>query len=293
MSQFNQEVWQNFVVEVEGDLQELESNLLLLGQKSSNESLFDACFRNMQSIKDAAGYMGLEQTATFAHSMENLFDKVRQGNLVFTEDVINLIFLEVDRLRKLVQEAAKENAESNNVSDNVEDLHAILFDSRSEKFDSDAREATLSHDPRLQDRQIRNATKAMEGAVSTLFPKEPVEENEFAEVPEEDREIYKIFLDFAKEISEPLANVPDRPDEEWLSASQDAIKRLRASANYMDYGEVVAALDEWGERLVEALSTSYDSSSFNPGPLRQIWLRLIDLLPGLVPDDKMAKTGKS
>jgi hypothetical protein len=62
---------------------------------------------------------------------------------------------------------------------------------------------------------------------------------------------------------------------------------------YIDYGEVVIVLDEWDERLVEALSTSYDSSSFNPGPLRQIWLRLVDLLPGLVPDDKMAETGKS
>ncbi len=293
MSQFDQEIWQNFVLEVEGNLQELESNLLLSGQESSNASLLNECFRNMQSIKDAAGYMGLEQTATLAHNMENLFDKVRQGSLVFTEDVINLIFLEVDRLRKLVQEAAEKNTESSNVSDNVEDLDAILFNSRSNKVDSDAREATLSHDPGLQDRQIRNAKKAMEGAVSTLFPKEPVEGNEFTEVLEEDREIYKIFLDFAKEISEPLANVPDWPEEEWLSASQDAIKKLRASANYMDYGEVVAVLDEWDERLVEALSTSYDSSSFNPGPLRQIWLRLVDLLPGLVPDDKMAKTGKS
>lgn len=264
MSQFDQEVWQNFVLEVEGNLQELESNLLLSGQESNNASLFDACFRNMQSIKDAAGYMGLEQTATLAHSIENLFDKVRQGSLVFTEDVINLIFLKVDRLRKLVKEAAKENCE-----------------------------ATLSHDSGPQDRQTRNAIKAMEGTVSTLFPKKPVKGNKFAEVLEEDREIYKIFLDFAKEISGPLANVPDRPDEEWLSASQDAIKRLRASANYMDYGEVVAVLDEWDERLVEALSTSYDSSSFNPGPLRQIWLRLTDLLPGLVPDDKMAETGKS
>ncbi|MDL1957898.1 MAG: Hpt domain-containing protein [Deltaproteobacteria bacterium] len=293
MSQFDQEIWQNFVLEVEGNLQELESNLLLSGQGSSNASLLNKCFRNMQRIKDAAGYMGLEQTATLAHNMENLFDKVRQGSLVFTEDVINLIFLEVDRLRKLVQEAAEKNTESNNVSDNVEDLDAILFNSRSNKVDSEAREATLSHDPGSQDRQIRNAKKAMEGAVSTLFPKEPAEGNEFTEVLEEDGEIYKIFLDFAKEISGPLANVPDWPEEEWLSASQDTIKKLRASANYMDYGEVVAVLDEWDERLVEALSTSYDSSSFNPGPLRQIWLRLVDLLPGLVPDDKMAKTGKS
>ena len=37
---------------------------------------------------------------------------------------------------------------------------------------------------------------------------------------------------------------------------------------YIDYGEVVAVLDEWGERLVEALSTSYDSNSFDPANLR-------------------------
>ena len=37
---------------------------------------------------------------------------------------------------------------------------------------------------------------------------------------------------------------------------------------YIDYGEVGAVLDEWGERLVEALSTSYDNNSFDPANLR-------------------------
>ena len=266
MNQFDQEIWQNFVVEVEGNLQELESNLLLFGQESHNFSLLNECFRNMHSIKGAADHVGLEQIATLAHNTENLFDKVRQGNLVFTEDVINLVFSRLDRLQKLVKEVAEKNAASSNVSDNVEDQNAILFDSRSEKVDSDTREATPGHDSGLPDRQARNAIKARDGAITPLF---------------------------SKKVSEPLANVPDWPEEEWLSASQDAIKSLRAFAKYMNYGEVVAALDEWEERLVEALSTSYGSNSFDPGPLRQIWLRLVDLLPGLVGDDKMTETGNS
>ena len=285
MSQLDQEIWQNFVLEFEGNLQELESNLLVFGQESHNASFLNECFRNIESIKGAADHMGLEQTATLAHSMENLFDKLRQGSLVFTEDVINLIFSGLDQLRKLVQEAAEKDAESSSLSDNVKDPDTILFDSRSEKVDFDAREATLNRDSGLQGRQARNAIKAMEGAIIPLFSKESDKVNKFAEVLEEDREIYEIFLDFAKGVSEPLANVPDWPEEEWLSASQDAVERLRAYANYMDYSEIVAVLDEWEERLVEALSTSYNSNSFDPGPLRQIWLRLVDLLPGLVPDD--------
>ncbi|MEA1991737.1 MAG: Hpt domain-containing protein [Thermodesulfobacteriota bacterium] len=146
MNQFDQEIWQNFVVEVEGNLQELESNLLLFGQESHNFSLLNECFRNMQNIKGAADHVGLEQIATLAHNTENLFDKVRQGNLVFTEDVINLVFSRLDRLQKLVKEVAEKNAESSSVSDNVEDQNAILFDSRSQKVDSDAREATPGHD---------------------------------------------------------------------------------------------------------------------------------------------------
>ena len=267
MNQFDQEILQNFVVEVEGNLQELESNLLLFGQESHNSSLLNECFRNMQSIKGAANHVGLEQIATLAHSMENLFDKVRRGSLVFTEDVINLVFSRLDRLQKLVQEVAEKNTASSSVSDNVEDQNAILFNSRSEKVDSDACETTPGHDSGLPDRQARNAIKVTEGAITPLF---------------------------SKEVTEPLANVPDWPEEEWLSASQDAIKSLRAFAKYMDYGEVAAALDEWEERLVEALSTSYGTNSFDPGPLRQIWLRLVDMLPWLVgDDDEMTETGNS
>jgi chemotaxis protein histidine kinase CheA len=266
MNQFDQEIWRNFVLEIEGNLQELESNLLLFGQESHNASLLNECFRNMQSIKGAADHMGLEQMVTLARSMENLFYRSRQDNLVFTEDVINLIFSGLDRLRKLVQEAGEKNAESSSVSDNIEDQNAILFDSGSEKVDSDAHEPITGHDSELPDKQARNAIKATEEAITPLF---------------------------LKEVSGPLANVPDWPEEEWLSASQDAIKKLRVSAKYMNYGEVVAALDEWEERLVEALSTSYGSNSFDPGPLKQIWLRLVDLLPGLVGDDKMTEPGKS
>ncbi|PXF57704.1 MAG: hypothetical protein C4B58_08925 [Deltaproteobacteria bacterium] len=266
MNQFDQENLQNFVVEVEGNLQELESNLLLFGQESHNSSLLNECFRNMQSIRGAADHVGLEQIATLAHNMENLFDKVRQGSLVFAEDVINLVFSRLDQLQKLVQEVAEKNAESSSVSDNIEDQNDVLFDSRSEKVDSDALEATTGHDSGLPDRQAWNIIKALEETITPLF---------------------------LKEVSEPLANVPDWPEEKWLSACQDAIKNLRACAKYMDYGEVAAVLDEWEERLVEALSTSHGGNSFDPGPLRQIWLRLVDLLPGLVGDDKMTESGKS
>ena len=378
MSQFDQEMWQDFVVEAEENLRELEPNLLLLEQDSGNRSLLNDCFRNMHSIKGAAGYMGLESIATLTHSMESLFDKIRQGNLVLTGDAVNLIFSGVDRLRKLVLEVAERKAESSSVSDIVEDLDAILSAQEPERAGPDGHEAGSGREQELPDshahdvsqdedqelfsifaeemqslynqlerlcemspvevQTVNNMLKDMERVthyvgmenlldrlhsissgfkergetgdisseemrglikdVSSILKKEigpffhcePVDHERQAEGHEEDRELYEIFLNFAKEMSEPLAEVPDSPDEEWLSACQETIERLRVSAHYMDYSEVVAVLDEWGERLVEALSRDEASGGFDPAPLRQLWLNLLDLLPELARDDEKTES---
>ncbi len=365
MSGIDQEMWQDFVVEAEENMQELEPNLLLLEQDPENTSLLNDCFRNMHSIKGAANYMGLEKTATVAHRMESLFDNVRQGNIALDENALNALFDGLDKVKQLVREVSESHEEKSDIEDIVQELEAVISgkgpDSSideshdtshvesngeaAEEIDDDAELLTIfTEELRSRMEQLEKLTPPVEREVvkeiledmirvtnyigieellsglereaaifigettdsNSLLTKEEIDSvvtrlrtlfathlsSDFASIEpdsnesitlagEEDEELYRIFLEFVQEEGRPLANIPEQLDSAWLESCRQAVERLTASAHYMDYHDVVSLLEEWDERLVEALSCVTEERPFNGEPLRQLWARFCAMLPGL------------
>ncbi|MEZ0328238.1 MAG: chemotaxis protein CheA [Dissulfuribacterales bacterium] len=98
---------------------------------------------------------------------------------------------------------------------------------------------------------------------------------------EDDQELYGIFLDFVAEKSVPFASMPNIADETWIAKCQESIEAIRSSAHYMDYMDVVALMDEWMERLTEALTACHSGACLVTSPLQNLWERLQQMLPGL------------
>ena len=356
MKDFDQEMWQDFQVEVEENLQEFEPNLLLLEQQPDDSSILNDCFRNMHSIKGAANYMGLGGIAGIAHGIENLFDDARQGRYRLDQDAFDLMFRCVDRFKALLQDVAEHQKETLETGDLLEMIKALSErDAAGEKPSEEAAPDLLPDDGESQEDQelmsifaqemkslygqmvrildsgridpgtldlvlqdmervanyigkedlhaalvdIRSGLNGVSsGDISEEFRDEfsarliealstevdlddylPEAESGFsgAEI-EEDGELYNIFLDFFREAGTPLANVPAQMDEEWISACQDAVNRLKTSANYMDYMEVVHLLEEWEECITEQLS---GNKAFDRDIFSGLWERLCDRLPNL------------
>jgi two-component system chemotaxis sensor kinase CheA len=99
---------------------------------------------------------------------------------------------------------------------------------------------------------------------------------------EDDQELYGIFLDFVAEKSMPFARMPEVADESWITECQESIEAIRSSAHYMDYMDVVALMDEWMERLTEALTACHSGACLVTSPLQNLWERLQQMLPGLM-----------
>ena len=368
MSGIDQEMWQDFVVEAEENMQELEPNLLLLEQDPENSSLLNDCFRNMHSIKGAANYMGLENTATLSHRMENLFDLVRQGEVPLDENAMNVLFDGLDRVKQLVREVSQDHEEKSGIDDIIQELEAVISgkpagdDQGTEQQDTGAASAegmdtgSVPSEPdddaellaifseelgsRMQQLEkleapvekgvvqeiLRDMVRVtnyigidallsgleeetakfldadndgtvdesgLQGLLGRLRPlfsthlgegfasseAEPADSIGLA--GEEDEELYRIFLEFVQEEGRALANIPAEPDNQWLESCRAAVEKLTASAHYMDYHDVVSLLEEWDERLVEALSSITEEQPFNGEPLRRLWARFCAMLPGL------------
>ncbi len=355
MAEFDKDMWQDFVQEVQENLEEFEPNLLLLEQQPEDGSILNDCFRNMHSIKGAANYMGFSSMGELAHKVENLMDMARQGQTLLDQSAFDVIFKVIDFFRRLLDDIEKNQKETVDVSPLLKELEAIAngqektpkssedeHEKRIETTDEEDKELlTIFHDemstlyrqlsslcsnkpvtsdvlmPIIQDmervtnymghelllgdikevaeeiseKENQELTDAkidafLEGIRDALEKRIglKIEDSKTSNVQtgtaifEEDKELYEIFLDFFKEVGSPLFQIPDEFDQEWVDKCQSAIDKLKTSANYMDYMEVVRIFEEWEERLAELLSnsTSYDQALF-----RILLDQLSGVLPGL------------
>ncbi|WP_031518039.1 chemotaxis protein CheA [Desulfofalx alkaliphila] len=93
-----------FLDELEEKLQIINDNLLVLEREPENQEVLQEIFRAAHTIKGSSGVMGYEKMASLTHEIENLFDKIRQGQVTVDSEMINILFEASDALRMLKDE---------------------------------------------------------------------------------------------------------------------------------------------------------------------------------------------
>jgi two-component system chemotaxis sensor kinase CheA len=93
------EIFNEFLVEAEENLQKIEENLLELEKDPENEELLNATFRAMHTLKGGAGFLGLTAVVEVAHAAEDVLGKLRSKELTLTPDINDAILEAVDFIR--------------------------------------------------------------------------------------------------------------------------------------------------------------------------------------------------
>ncbi len=93
-------------------LSELENNLLELEKNTENKQLIESVFRTIHTIKGAGGMFGFDLISNYTHSLENIFDAIRSGNLNLSTDIFDITLRSVDHLRNLLKDSKLENVEN-------------------------------------------------------------------------------------------------------------------------------------------------------------------------------------
>jgi two-component system, chemotaxis family, sensor kinase CheA len=91
-----------FIEEALDNINDLESTLLELDLSPNDKELLEKVFRIMHSLKGGGGMFGFELLSEFSHHMENIYDKIRSGQLSVSSKLLSLTFQSVDILRDLV-----------------------------------------------------------------------------------------------------------------------------------------------------------------------------------------------
>jgi len=83
-------------------LSELENALLDLEERPGDTELIGRVFRAMHTIKGSGAMFGFDDIAAFTHDVETVFELVRNGKLLVTQELINLALSARDQIREML-----------------------------------------------------------------------------------------------------------------------------------------------------------------------------------------------
>lgn len=92
----------DFITEGLEYIEEIEVNILNLEKEPENKDYINTIFRPFHSIKGVASFLNLETIRSLAHSLENLLDKARNGEISVTPAMIDVVLDGADTLKTLI-----------------------------------------------------------------------------------------------------------------------------------------------------------------------------------------------
>jgi len=110
---------QAFQEEAREILVELESSLLALNKNPQDIELVGRVFRSMHTIKGSGAMFGFDELAAFTHHLETAFDKVRNGRLKVTSDLVDLCLAALDQIRRMVDEPSGQSSEDAEIAEHI------------------------------------------------------------------------------------------------------------------------------------------------------------------------------
>ena len=108
-----------FMDEARELLAQMEEILLRAEGGETSEEDLNALFRCAHTIKGSGGLFGLDEVVRFTHVVENVLDRLRNGKLQFSSDLISLLLDCQDHISNLIAAVAEGVAVPDTISDEL------------------------------------------------------------------------------------------------------------------------------------------------------------------------------
>lgn len=103
----DKEIISDFIIESLDNLASIEVRLMDLEQDPTDVETINAIFRPFHTVKGVSGFLNFNKINQFAHKVENLLDKARNGELAITAEIIDVILESVDFLKGMIENVRK------------------------------------------------------------------------------------------------------------------------------------------------------------------------------------------
>jgi len=97
----NEELLQDFLTEATELLSDVDNKLVELEKRPADRALLNDVFRGFHTIKGGAGFLSATALVELCHRTENLFDKLRVGELTLNPELMDIIMAATGQVRHM------------------------------------------------------------------------------------------------------------------------------------------------------------------------------------------------
>jgi len=121
-----EELMEDFLTEASDLLADVDSKLMGLEKTPDDRDLLNVIFRGFHTIKGGAGFLNATELVTLCHLTENLFDKLRNGELTLDAELMDTIFAATGEVRQMFDYLAQNRQPLAAPKHLIASLHAAL-----------------------------------------------------------------------------------------------------------------------------------------------------------------------
>src|SRR5574343_1181522 len=109
MSDFGgmEDLLQDFLQEAHDLLSDVDNKLVDLEKMPDDRGLLNDIFRGFHTVKGGAGFLNATELVTLCHLTENLFDRLRNGELELTPELMDVIMAATKGVREMFGELSQ------------------------------------------------------------------------------------------------------------------------------------------------------------------------------------------
>lgn len=108
-----------FITETSESLAVLDSELVKLEQNPNDQAILGNIFRLVHTIKGTCGFLGLPRLESVAHAGENVLGKIRDGEIVVTQEAITIVLEALDCIKALIEYLSENGQEPDGSDDDL------------------------------------------------------------------------------------------------------------------------------------------------------------------------------
>ena len=105
MSDENDELVQEFLIESYENLDQLDRDFVELEQHPGDRERLGGIFRTIHTIKGTSGFLAFGKLEKVTHVGENLLSRLRDGSLDLSEEITSALLAMVDAVREMLAHA--------------------------------------------------------------------------------------------------------------------------------------------------------------------------------------------
>jgi two-component system chemotaxis sensor kinase CheA len=174
------EIIHDFIVETDEILESLDEKFVELEKDRTDQQLLNEIFRNVHTLKGAAGFLGFNQMVELTHATENILKKLKEGQIPVTPEITDLILESVDYMKRLLEHIREKDGQEEDLTDILARLKEI-DEQESESASASGHEDTgtkkigtiLEEDGKVTSEDVEVALKVQEVARDSIEAESP------------------------------------------------------------------------------------------------------------------------